>query len=71
MKKFENFNRYLRVIKQYLIYKVNFYNTIKQRSDLRKQKIIIRYNREVRAITYHIDDLIIIFQKNINKFQIK
>ena len=71
MKKLENSNRYLRAIKQYLIYKTNLYDIIKQRSDIKKQKMIIHYNREIRAITHHIDDLVIIFQKNIDKFQIK
>ena len=36
MKKFENLNRHLRAIKQYLIYKADFYDTIKQRSDIKK-----------------------------------
>ena len=71
MKEFENLNRHLRAIKQYLIYRTNLYDTVKQRSDSRKQEIIIHYDREVRTITRYIDDLAIIFQKNINKFQIK
>ena len=71
MKEFENSNRYLRATKQYIIYQINLYDTIKQRSDLRKQKITIRYNREIRAVTHHIDNLVMIFQKNIDKFQVK
>ena len=71
MKKFENSNRHLHAIKQYLIYKTNLYDIVKQRSDLRKQKMIIRYNYEVRVVTHHINDLVMIFQKNINKFQVK
>ena len=30
-----------------------------------------RYNREVLTITHHINDLIILFQKNADKFQTK
>lgn len=33
--------------------------------------MIIRYNREVQVITHHIGDLVIIYQKNINKLQFK
>ena len=30
--------------------------------------MITRYNREIQVITHHIDDLVMIYQKNINKF---
>ena len=33
--------------------------------------MIIRYNREVRAVTHHVENLVIIFQKNIDKFQFR
>ena len=33
--------------------------------------MITRYNRKVRIITHHIDDLVMIFQKNIDKFQVR
>ena len=71
MKKLENSICHLYTIEQYLIYRADLHDIIKQRFDIRKQKITTRYNREVLIITHHIDDLIIIFQKNIDKFQIK
>ena len=47
MKKLENIKLHLHVIKQYLIYRVNLHDLVKQRSDLQKQKMIIHYNRGV------------------------
>ena len=52
------------LVKQYLTFRADLHDSVRQRSDSQKQEIAARYNRGVTQATHHIDDLVMLFQKD-------
>ena len=69
MAQLENLGTHSQAIKQYLTYRADLHDTVKQRSDEQKMKIADRYNRGVTQVTHHVGDLVMLHQKNTRKLE--
>ena len=56
-------------VKQYLRYRADLHDTIRQRSNEQKEQEAIRYNKGVKQATHHVGDLVMLHQKNTNKLE--
>lgn len=61
--------KHSQTVRQYLVYRAELHNTVRARSDLQKQKMTNRYNREVNEATHYVGDLVMLFQKNTGKLE--
>ena len=56
-------------VKQYLTYRADLHDKVRQLSHERKEQEAIRYNRRIKQVTHHIGDLIMLHQKNTKKLE--
>ena len=57
------------VIRKYLLHRIETHDSIKVKSDARKEKEMTRYDREIAKTVHEIDSLTMIYQKDTKKHQ--
>ena len=59
------------VIRKYFLHRIEMHDFIRAKSDARKEKEMIRYNRKTARIVHEIDSLTMIYQKDTTKLQFR
>ena len=65
----EDPTRHTKAVRQYLIYRADLHDKVRQRSKDQKEKEAAYYNRGIKRATHHVGDLVMLYQKHGKKLE--